>query len=512
MCAEKPEKWPVNNRELKIDRIDKNLKNFMKQPNYINREKLLSLISIIDLNSNKGIGPVRITDYEIGMLNNFYFVGKGMNLTPLVSYVYLHVKAATQIYRMAVNIGLSNNLNINFKGLITSILLFNQIYLEFKELKKSSFTDVLIKIISKLFYQSSEKEKEDIACAVNNMLLDISQMTNKSLFGIVEFKFEEIKKIVNCVININNKLGHNPNERPLSVVMKLMIPNFILNSRNENYDIELYKYLPDTAVNNAIENNEIWMRDTKELNDKREGILFKEIFKDKKWINYKWAKKIDLNLKNESYVSSFSKSRPTEELEKRYGKNYFGYKTDRVSYLIAPFYNLAEDHLFFSSVSVLAYDIVYSQEEAKKELISLFEIIEVFKISDKEKTAFLNDIIRYWELSFKDKKWKNENERRYQIFIDKDNTNYYETQFKKGFLKIKSTLFIYPDFISKNNLQHKIIEKKKSYRDAYLSAEENIFCKDCLYSDYSNIFGDSTNICSVCGSTNVIRKNHTRKF
>ena len=41
----------------------------------------------------------------------------------------------------------------------------------------------------------------------------------------------------------------------------------------------------------------------------------------------------------------------------------------------------------------------------------------MFGLTDKEKSEFLSEIIQYWLLSVKDKKWSYERERRYVLFL-----------------------------------------------------------------------------------------------
>ena len=74
----------------------------------------------------------------------------------------------------------------------------------------------------------------------------------------------------------------------------------------------------------------------------------------------------------------------------------------------------------------------------------------MFDLSDNNKKMFLQEILQYWILSVKDSKWKAERERRYVIFLY-DDYEYIETELDDTFLKVKTSLFITPDFIIGKN-------------------------------------------------------------
>ena len=72
--AEKPEKWPANAREQILDTLCECVEEFRKNPSYKTREVLLSLTCEHDLNLNENSGLVRVTEYEVGILNFLYLV------------------------------------------------------------------------------------------------------------------------------------------------------------------------------------------------------------------------------------------------------------------------------------------------------------------------------------------------------------------------------------------------------------------------------------------------------
>lgn len=150
---------------------------------------------------------------------------------------------------------------------------------------------------------------------------------------------------------------------------------------------------------------------------------------------------------------------------------------------------------------VIAFDVLYDRDEAKQELNFLMDVIDKFKISNQEKKKFLEEILQYWILSVKDSKWKKERERRYVLFIYLE-YDYKEMVIDDGWLKLKTSIFLLPDFVlgsnpSKIGIQRQIDGKRKG-----TSMKDYIFCKNCLSRDYDAIIAN-VNKCSICGSTNI---------
>lgn len=109
-------------------------------------------------------------------------------------------------------------------------------------------------------------------------------------------------------------------------------------------------------------------------------------------------------------------------------------------------------------------------------------------------------------MSFKDKKWQDENERRYQIFYY-DTYSYLDLNKDERFLKIKSSVYLFPDNISKDNNQFNIIQGNICDRYFSTATKEFIQCNDCLNIDFE-ILGIKDNYkCPICGSLNSIKIN-----
>ena len=84
---EKPKKRPANAREQILDTLCECVEEFEKNPSYKTREVLLSLTCEHDLNLNDNFGLVRVTEYEVGILNYFYLVGNTYQISSLKTYI-----------------------------------------------------------------------------------------------------------------------------------------------------------------------------------------------------------------------------------------------------------------------------------------------------------------------------------------------------------------------------------------------------------------------------------------
>ena len=122
-------------------------------------------------------------------------------------------------------------------------------------------------------------------------------------------------------------------------------------------------------------------------------------------------------------------------------------------------------------------------------------------MSDAEKKKFLEEIMQYWILSVKDAKWSGERERRYVIFMY-DDYDYRETEIDDTFLKVKTSIFLTPDFIiGKNPSRYEILYQLNAKRHV-LYSREYMLCKNCFLQDYDQA-RKMPEKCPVCGSDNV---------
>ena len=387
----------------------------------------------------------------------------------------------------------------------TPLKLFYFCYMDFCTRKKRTLADSIIDISKTGFYGANDTNKDIICHAYNVMLYDLGFANSNIIFTYLRFDRNELKKMFELSASFNNYLKKNITQHPLKGVFKLTLRQWILKSRY-NYQIDtLYKCISNDNIQKAYSNHEVWMKSTKKLNDKREHKVIKELFANKTWLVKAWARKIHIGQLNNCYVCSFTKAPPTDVLKKRYGHNTFGYKTDRIANLLAPIRNQKGFPVF---EQVAYYDIIYDTNEAKEEINYLCDLIDLFDLSEEEKAAFLNDILQYWYLSFKDKKWANEMERRYQLFIfDND---YYDQTIEQDFLKMKSSLYLYPDFLlsDNDNIKNKCKERRLE-KLSWTATKEYMFCENCLQADFSAALLSSNTVhqkCSICGSKMLLKK------
>ena len=234
-----------------------------------------------------------------------------------------------------------------------------------------------------------------------------------------------------------------------------------------------------------------------------------ELFVNKKWLDFDWAKNIEFAPIRNYYVSSFSKTINNVDMSNNYGKCIYGYKDDKIAELLAPISIVkigGKEYPFVSQV--VSYDVIYNVQEARQEINYLCSVIDLFDLMSKEKNQFLEEIMQYWILSLKDKKWSFERERRYVLFLY-DNDNYLELdKSDERFLKLKTTLFVLPDFILGNNPSKSFIEAMVNNKRGAISTKDYIFCSDCFSCDFDVIFDDH-GLCPICGSSNYNMVNVT---
>lgn len=129
------------------------------------------------------------------------------------------------------------------------------------------------------------------------------------------------------------------------------------------------------------------------------------------------------------------------------------------------------------------------------------DVIDKFKMSNQDKKKFLEGILQYWILSVKDSEWEKERERRYVLFIYLE-YDYKEMEIDDGWLKLKTSIFLLPDFILGNNPSKIEFRRQIDGKRKGTSMKDYIFCKNCLSRDYDAIIAN-VNKCPICGSTNI---------
>ena len=196
-------------------------------------------------------------------------------------------------------------------------------------------------------------------------------------------------------------------------------------------------------------------------------------------------------------MACFSKSKTNYEAAERYGACVLGYKGDRILDLIAPICqrtmsrnpnvnkSYPETIVHYSQTQVVAFDVLYDEEEAKEELRYLCSIIELLQATGEEKRQFFQYILQYWRYSIKvpDPKWVAEKERRYVLFTYPE-YEYKDTILEDGFFKCKSTLYMFPDFVLGDADLPEIYKARIDEKRRSISTASYFFCHGCLNRDF----------------------------
>lgn len=493
--VEKPKDWPANDREFAIERVSDVLNSFIESPNYETKELLSSLCIQNDLNEFSSRGLFRFTEYEIAMYNEIYLNATSIGFHDIKIFLYRCLYDVVVGHKM-VNMMMrqENDYLAEIKYLFPELQLFYYSYFNMRQYKNGWFVDELINVVDIWLRVNDVNEVLRIFLSFIN---DISYNKSKKVFPILNFSRSEIKKIYKKIIEISNKAKINPLERPFKGVFKLSLINLILNSRNTNSEY-LYKCVSDNTAKASLKNQEVWMSEIKKLNDKREEKAISSLFQNKQWIKYDWAKKVSLKPRTTCFVTCFSKKKPSKRMKKDYGNNVYGFKSERMAGTLSPIW-LNKKYPCFSYV--VAFDVIYERKVLEQELNYLCDIINNFDISNNDKNKLYNEFLQYWLLSYKDKKWSHEKEKRFQLFIYPDDYEYLDIIIEKGYLKLKSTLFLYPDFVL-TNINHPILKENILIKANAIARDNYLFCENCLQVSYDYVLDDNE-ICDICGNKRV---------
>lgn len=525
MSENRPDDWPQNAREGRLDCIWDKLDDFEKNPTYKTREILLSLVNDSDLNQFASYGLVRFTEYEAEIINLIYARATQDQINSVKVYLYSIITEATRLQKImswsSPIIGKNEEDTYRIKPyeeiLMLPLKLYHFAYQKYTVLKDATFADQLMSVVKEVYDDcKSEAEVDRIAYAFSAMLNDLSYMRGGKKEKIWELERDELYSLFEMEAKLLKKSNQNPVTRPTRGVLMTQISNFILKSRNDYNQDYICKYLPREVAADSVNNHEIWMRKTQNLNDKREQKVILELFSDESWINYTWAKDIDFTPKRTYFVSSFSKSINNADMQGEYGDCLYGYKTDRIADLIGPLMiqtmikqTDAEDDLPNKKIvpaisQVIAFDVIYNQDAARNELQYLFKVIDLFEMSDEEKHEFLQDILQYWILTVKDDDWQEERERRYVLFLY-DEYDYLEMIVEDGFLKEKTSIFLLPDFIVGDNPVKEEIKFQLESKQKCTMTREYMHCHNCLVQDYDVVHSglSQPESCPICGSKDI---------
>lgn len=504
---EKPENWPANAKECELENIYISLKKFIKDPSYKNKEVLVALADNYDLNQKSLLGLYRYSEYEVTMINFLFIHATAMNCNVLKAYLYEHVGLLGRLQKNVAYMGLGDKLEINyFEKLPPSLKLYYICYLNFTVDKDMDFADKIMQVIGEALVNIDDENLFYLTHAFVTMMNDISYFECKKRNGIWAFSRSELLKLFELEAKLVSDIGEHPMERPLKGVLMTTISNFILKSRYDYNSDFVAKYISSEVALKSISNHEIWIRETTLLNDSREEKVIPELFQDITWMQTDWAKNIEFTRTRHYYVSSFCKNYDDDTMKKKYGECVYGYKNDRLVELLAPIHlgHNEEEQTYPAFSQVIAFDVLYDKEIAKEEILFLCKIISLFKMDDSEKHDFLEEIMQYWILSVKDENWEKERERRYVIFMY-DGYDYIDIAYQESdFLKVKTTIFLLPDFILGNNPAKYQIRASLDNKRQATAMKDYDLCPVCLSADFDSVL-DAPCICKICGNGEVNR-------
>jgi len=514
---EKPQDWPVNAVECRLENISIQINLFKQNPSYTNKEVLVSLVADYDLNQRSTLGLIRTTRYEIYLINILFVEACLLQFHSLKSYLYEIIGYKADMQR---NISLFSEPNESFckdefKNFLPSLCLYYLSYQKFSLQNNKTYAKQLIEVVhDQIRYLEdnnfTEKYREgcaNITYAFVSLLNDLSYFRCKKRTSYLAFSHEDLYELFKLMAELIRINGDSPVKRPLKGVLMTCVSNYILKSRynyNEDY---ICKYISPSVARLSTKNHEIWMSEIENLNDQREKRVIPELFIKSNFSDFPWVENLDFTSKRKYYVSSFCKSIRNLKMEEDYGSCIYGFKDDRLAELIAPisFKYSNEGNRCPAFSQVVAFDVIYDIEEAKEEIYYLCSIIDLFDMKNADKKKFLEDIMQYWILSVKDKKWAHERERRYVIFMYK-NYDYYEIDTSDcKYLKIKTSVFLQPDFILGHNLSKPTIKYMVDDKRMFLYSKKYLFCEDCLNRDFDSVFGAHSEnlVCNICKSKKV---------
>lgn len=529
---DKPDGWPrYNLREVKIDRVWQRVRDFYKSPDPVHRDMMLREAFCRQRGDLPSVGPrYRISEYEVVVLTRIYLAGCCFNSWTLRLFTYHVVMEWIDSDRFYE----SNNRRLPIDQMLITesrkrkdllplqLRLFYEAYYECcEDWASRSFGVILYNVCAKKLEQKHNKQELwNLEHAIVSLLYDISGSLGTDRDLRLALNRDEISKLIELEAKVVHKRGVSIMRRPLKGTLMIQLSNLILKSRCGGVPRCVYKYIRENDLCAAFANKQIWIRDTRDLNDRYEGVVAQEVVDSVTQMGPAWANNGKLKYKKKFYVACYSKELGGNDTSARYGECVLGYYGDRIVDYIAPIYWRKERmpwtqrgriEVFPTLSQIAVLDVIYDKEDAKSELQYLMWCVDKLGRTDSQKRRFFDEILQYWKLSFKDavhrdfphEKWREENERRYIIFY------YNGYDYKGAFigkdrkLKFETTAVIAPDFLLGKPSVMIRGEISKTLRNMYeCSALPNYYvCDNCFA---KGVFPDGfAGKCNECGSEPV---------
>lgn len=96
----KPNDWPRNGREAKLELIAEKIREFELNPSYRSRELLLAIVCDNDANQYSSFGEMRVTEFEAKLINIIYFKTERLQINSIKVYLYDLITEATRLQKI----------------------------------------------------------------------------------------------------------------------------------------------------------------------------------------------------------------------------------------------------------------------------------------------------------------------------------------------------------------------------------------------------------------------------
>ena len=129
---DKPEGWPANDFECRLENLLNAMEEFIEKPGYKTKEILVSLISTYDLNQKSGLGLFRITEYEAMCINTIYTYASIIQLYTAKTYLYELIGERARLVNMIAKMpGIDAAKDDAYQFLLPSLKLYYLAYQQF---------------------------------------------------------------------------------------------------------------------------------------------------------------------------------------------------------------------------------------------------------------------------------------------------------------------------------------------------------------------------------------------
>ena len=500
----KPNDWPLNQREASITNVYNYLMKFIDKPSTDNKEYLLALVNQDDINQSDDTGNARYTDYEISMINTIYLAAKTCNFNDAISYIYRLLMRSFDQRKMLVMITHPEDYSFKrilsddpyFTKLVPELRLFYYTYGVYSWEKDESYAHKLISIMNEVYDNVDDDMLLEYFRCFNLVLYDLSFNTSLSIIQFANFDRSEIVELFRIQAKFANKLNQKISLSPLRGVFAISVSNWLLKSRNNYNQKYIYKCISSSNIIKASENGQLWLHKIEKLNDNNEGLISKRILDNiDTWKCKEWM--CDLQKPyGKSYIASYTKVKPNEYMLKEYGDCWIAYKNDKIATSIAPI-DISIQHGKPFMAQVISFDMIYDEKEFIKEVNVLGEIIDKYDLTADEKKYIFNEALHYWRYSIKEPKYSIENERRYEIVLS-NNYKYIDIEEDNDFLKVKTYSILCPDFCNINNYCKNIIMNNR-LRKLSIETKPFYFCENCFFTSF-DVGANKSKECPICGS------------